>query len=894
MTLYRSARAEDNGFAPRAGFRAFELPDAESMLGERIRQVALRRHNATAVVDGEHRISYGELLQRAEAIALDLRSRCGNAGGLVAICQTSSLATIETILGALLGGFAYFCLDPSLQNQQKTKLLEAAAPLTLEGQHGFELGELFHRSRALDTHGPGGVAALYATSGSTGDPKLVALSHRAILFDIGRQTNDLYLGPDDRFDSLFSYAFSASLATTFGALLNGAELHCYDPRHNMAALRGWLAESRITVSTMTVSMLRSICLSGSRAANMTAMRLLSVGGEAVHSADVEAFRSVFPASCVLQNAMASTESRTYVQYFVPSSESVESPVPIGFPVAGKEVFLLDEDGRQVPAGSEGEIAVRSRYLAIGYANDAQLTAIKFQAQGDGTVVFRTGDRGYFRPDGSLVFLGRTDSQAKIRGYRVELDSIAQALELHPDVRTAVVVTCPDSAGNDRLIAYVVTHRDQQLSEKLLRDFLRTHLPEYAIPSSFLFLPELPMNANFKVDRRRLPKPPLVQIAQDSKSFDETIELLRDIWKTVLQRSNIRDTDKFEDLGGDSLSSVRVLIAIHERLGCNLPPDTLYRFPTLQLLSDRIAAAFQSDATHEGVIVFRSGGAGCPFFFVPGLSGSASGYWHLMKHIDSSHALYGLNIDSWYTATPGISVQSMAERYAAEIERIGHPSGKAIIAGYSFGGTIAFEVASQLRKRGNIDPLPIIIDMPAVNAPGWQPSNLGQQLIDAVHNLPTWAMKELANFRPRAFLLRCYGNLRRIARTVGGRQPNREFDPLIYFGQTNLPKAYQDYLTSMYQALLSYAPPRYDGKIVLLRAQVPTLFRSRNVTMGWETVTAGGVEVHLVPGRHDDCMAEVYGCYLASVIVRCAEALYQVNPDHPREIGVVSDTPGSER
>ncbi len=288
---------------------------------------------------------------------------------------------------------------------------------------------------------------------------MVALSHRAILFDIGRQTNDLYLGPDDRFDSLFSYAFSASLATTFGALLNGSEVHCYDLRHNMTALRGWLADSRITISTMTVSMLRSVCLSGPRAPDMSAMRLLSVGGEAVHPADVEAFRSVFPATCILQNAMASTESRTYVQYFVPSSGPVESPVPIGFPVAGKEVLLVDEQGSPVPSGSEGEITVRSRYLAVGYANDAPLTAIKFQAQADGTVVFRTGDRGCFRPDGSLGFLGRTDSQAKIRGYRVELDHIAQAVELHPDVRTAVVVACGDSGGNDRLVAYIVARED---------------------------------------------------------------------------------------------------------------------------------------------------------------------------------------------------------------------------------------------------------------------------------------------------------------------------------------------------------------------------------------------------------------------------------------------------
>jgi acyl-CoA synthetase (AMP-forming)/AMP-acid ligase II/thioesterase domain-containing protein/acyl carrier protein len=866
--LYRSERAEDNGFAPRAGFRPFNLLDAESTVGERFREVALRRGAATAVVDGDDRVSYFELLRRAEAVARDLRSRCGTVGGVVAICQSSSLVTIETLLGALLGEFAYFCLDPSLPAPQRAKLLQAASPVTLEGA-GLSLGELPRCSTSLETRGPAGVAALYATSGSTGEPKMVALSHRAILFDIGRQTNDLYLGPDDRFDSLFSYAFSASLATTFGAFLNGAEVHCCDPRHNMTGLPDWLAHSRITISTMTVSMLRHLCLSGPRVPMLSAMRLLSVGGEAIHPADVEAFRSVFPASCVLQNAMASTETRTYAQYFVPPSGPVESPVPIGLPVAGKDVLLLDENGAPVPAGCEGEIAVRSRYLADGYANDAQLTAIKFQPQEDGMVLYRTRDRGWFRPDGCLVFLGRTDSQAKIRGHRVELDHIAQVLELHPEVRTSVVVTCADSGGNDRLVAYVVARQDSHLTQKPLRDFLRTQLPGYAVPSVFVFLPELPLNANFKVDRRCLPMPPLAPIDEDVSASGETIEVLRNIWKSVLQCSDVADEDGFADLGGDSLNEVRVLVAVHERLGCDLPPDTLHRFPTLRLFADCVEGAVQGDASRDAVAVFKSGGAGCPFFFAPGLNGSTFGYRHLAAHLDSLHSAYGLNVRSWFTVTSEASVESMAANYVAEIERAVPPGGKVIVVGHSFGGTIAFEVASQLRRRGIVDPLPVIVDMPAVNAPGRPAPTLRRQLLDALRNLPAWTAKEAVHFRPRAFLLRSYGTLRRMLRALGGRPAAEEFDPLIYFGEANLPEAYQTFLTVMYQAMQSYVPRRYEGKIVLLRAKVPTLFRSRHLTMGWETVAAGGVEVHSISGRHDDCVSELHGRDLAAVLVHCA-------------------------
>lgn len=869
-SLYRSGHAEDNGFSPRAGFRPFDPLDAESTVGDRFREVALRRGSATAVVDGDHRISYAELLQRAEAVARKLHSRCITAGGVVAICQPSNLATIETLLGALLGEFAYFCLDPSLPEPQKAKLLQAVAPVALEG-HGLSLGELPGATIPLETRGPAGAAALYATSGSTGEPKMVSLSNRAILFDIGRQTNDLYLGPDDRFDSLFSYAFSASLATTFGALLNGAELHCFNPQHNMTALPDWLGLRGITVSTMTVSMLRHICLLGPRASTLSAMRLLSVGGEAIHPADVDAFRSVFPPSCILQNAMAATETRTYAQYFVPSSGPVESPVPIGWSVAGKDVVLLDENGIPVPAGREGEIAVRSRYLADGYANDTQCTAIKFQREAHGMVLYRTGDRGRFRPDGCLTFLGRADSQVKIRGHRVELEHIAQVLELHPDVRTSVVITRADSGGNDQLVAYVVARPDCQLTQKSLRDFLRSQLPIYAVPTTFVFLPELSLNANFKVDRRSLPAPTLATIDEEVSGSGETIEVLRDIWKSVLQCADIANDDSFADLGGDSLNAVRVLIASNESFGCDLPPDTLHRFPTLRRFADCVESALRGDAISDAIIPFNSGGAGCPFFFVPGLNGSAFGCRHLADHLDPSHAAYGLNFGLWSAAASGVTVESMAANYVVEIERLLPPGKKAIVVGYSFGGTIAFEVASQLRKRGIVDSLPVIIDMPALNTPGMQVRSVPRQLLDVIRNLPPWIAQEVANFRPRSFLLRSYGNLRRIVRAMGGRPPAEELDPMIYFGEGDLPKAFQTFLTAMYSAMHTYVPARYEGKVVLLRAKVPTLFRSHHITMGWESVAARGLEVHLIPGRHDDCLSERYGRDLAAVLVQCAEA-----------------------
>jgi thioesterase domain-containing protein len=216
------------------------------------------------------------------------------------------------------------------------------------------------------------------------------------------------------------------------------------------------------------------------------------------------------------------------------------------------------------------------------------------------------------------------------------------------------------------------------------------------------------------------------------------------------------------------------------------------------------------------------------------------------------------------------VESIAKDYVAEIEKLVAPGEKVVVAGYSFGGTVAFEVASQLRGRGIVDPLPIIIDMTALNASGTKKPTSSGQTLDVLRNLPAWIAQEAAHFHPSEFLLRCFGNVRRMVRAFGGKPVDGRLDPLIYFGRNDMPETLQNVLNAMYHAMCTYVPAYYDGKVVLLRAMVPSLFRSRNVTMGWESVAAG-VEVHLIAGRHDDCTSEAHSSDLGAVLDHCAAA-----------------------
>lgn len=871
----RSPEADTNGFAPRSGYRPFDMAEAESTLGDRFRTVALDRGCAVALVDDDARITYSDLLQRAETLAANLRSQYGTNGGIVVICLPSGLPTVEAMLGTLLGGFAYFCLDPSAPPAQIQALIEAATPLGILG--GLEGQTYTHARRpaAIDTSGPGGIAALYATSGSTGQPKLVALPHRAVLFDIGRQTNDLYLGPDDRFDSLFSSAFSASLATIFGALLNGAELHLRDPRSHLTELSTWLEDHQITVSTMTVSMLRHLCLAHRNMASSfgpacPCLRLLSVGGEALSARDVTAFRSVFNSSCVLQNAMASTETRTYAQYFVLPFTSLDDPIPIGWPVAEKNLHLVDEFGASIAEGAEGEIVVRSPFIASGYLNDPLRSSEKFQTDASGTIVYRTGDRGRFRADGALVFLGRTDSQVKIRGHRVELAAVTHAIELHPAVASAAVRKFQDAEGDDRLAGYIALLPDASLTERDLRAFLRQHLPAGAMPSVFLFLPDLPLNANGKIDLTNLPSPltPALLTPPSTTRVTprmSTMGILTEIWQDVLQRSDFTPEDRFEDLGGDSLGAVCLAVAIADRLGCRVSSESIQRHVSLHELAALVDGLATIASQPDEPVPFNTEGDRCHFFFIAGLGGSARQFETLAAEMSARHPAYGL--PSPVSAGKSLSVESIAAQHADTVKSVVPNAGRVILVGYSFGGTIAFELARQLRNAGDLDPLPVIIDMPAMNVAKLPRDSAPRQLLRIARNLPTRAAYEIVHFQSRRSLLRLRSLLDRI-RGIMRARPATGADPRFYSNLEHVPKPYQAHLDALQSAMNDYTPPRSEGKVVLLRPRVPALWRSGDPRMGWQYV-ATDVDVIPIAGVHTSCLEKKYARQLARVLQDCA-------------------------
>jgi amino acid adenylation domain-containing protein len=894
----RSTRAGDSGFVPRDGFEAFQLADAEQSIARRFSRIALGRGDATAVVDDQTVLTYRSLLSRASAIAAALSDRLRDRPGPIVLHLPVGASAIEALLGVLFAGRAYLFLDPTAPDGETVDTVAAAMPAAIvvdaairgvadeptpsgaaASTPRIRLAELTGarttRPDAERDAEPQDLACLFSTSGTSGTPKLVGLSHRAVLFDIGRQINDLCLGPDDRFDLLFSPSFSASLSPIFTALLSGGELHILEVRDHLAALGRWLERAGITVSRMTVSTFRALSATVASGDVRPRLRLLSVSGEPLLAKDVARFHAAFPASCALQNAMASTETRTYTQYFVPRGSTTEGAVPIGWPVYGKAVVLLDEAGRSVAEGQPGEIAVRSRFLAEGYTNDPDLTAKRFLPQPDGTVLFRTGDRGQFREDGCLLSLGRADSLVKIRGYRVEPEAVEAALATHERISHAAVIVHELAPGEPALAAYVVPCRGATVSPEDLRAHLTRALPAYSVPSSITLVESLPVTRHGKVDRRALPVPKRggSVLTRSRPSAEAMRSALIDIWTEVLPRRSIGPGDNFFECGGDSLNALRLQLHLHERFGVDLPLDVLVRHPTLEGLADWLDRTEGSEPRSRTLTRLQPGGSGAPLFCVPGIGGEPGEFEALARRLGSDQPVYGFRAPRGGTEPVApTSIEGIAANCLTEIDAIVPPAWPVLLCGHSFGGLVAFEIAQRLRAAGRRVGLVAIIDTPLARS---DRRRLPRRVLDVLANLPAWIAYDALESSWRNLAVRSLGRAERLWGRVraafglpaAGRAPNFRSS----FGIPQAPIRFQEEISARFAAARNYHPQPYAGTVTLFRARARWLTSRRDRHLGWAGLALGGLEVFDVPGNHDSCLSERHVRHLADALKAQLEA-----------------------
>jgi amino acid adenylation domain-containing protein len=607
---------------PVGEFTPFSLGETEQSIPARFEQQVRRYPGRIAVKTRSHELTYAALDQAANRVAHALLARRGPGAEPIALLLEHDAPLIVALLGVLKAGKFYVPLDPSYPRARTAAMLEdseaglivtenSLLPRARElAETGLQLLNLDALEPDLSSEslclaiGPDAFAYLLYTSGSTGRPKGVVENHRNVLHFTMVNVNAYGFGPEDRLPLFVSCCFSGSASAIYGAVLTGASLHPLDVRQEgHEALADWLIREEITIFHGG-SVFHHFVGDLGEERQFPRLRLIFYGGEPLSRRDVDLYKKHFSPDCVLLNMLGSSEMKCFRRYIIHKDTPITgSIVPVGYAVEDTEVLLLDEDGQPVADDAVGEIAVKTRYIAPAYWRRPDLTAAAFQPDpaGSDARIYRTGDLGRLLPDGCLLHLGRKDAQVKIRGHRVELGEIEAALQGLDAVREAAVVLREDRPGEQRLVAYLVPVSDPPLTATGLRSALAETLPDYMLPSAYVFQAALPRNANGKVDRQALPPPgrqrPHLEtpFAAPRTPMEQT---LGEIWAEVLGFDQVGVHDPFLELGGDSLQATQVLSRIRQAFSIPLPLRRLFQAPTVAELAMAIAGDLAGDLEEE--------------------------------------------------------------------------------------------------------------------------------------------------------------------------------------------------------------------------------------------------------------------------------------------------------
>ncbi|HEU0053791.1 MAG TPA: amino acid adenylation domain-containing protein, partial [Longimicrobium sp.] len=432
--------------------------------------------------------------------------------------------------------------------------------------------------------GPSGLAYVMYTSGSTGTPKGVAVEHRGVV-RLVRGANYVELGPGEVILQAAPVTFDASTFEIWGALLNGGRLVLLPgAAASLEELGRAIVSHRVSTLWLTASLFGAMV--EERLEDLRGVRQLLAGGDVLPVEAVRRVKERIP-GCRLVNGYGPTENTTFTCCHTVPGEWDGGPVPIGRPVSGTRVYVLDEGGRPVPAGVPGELHAGGAGVGRGYLGRPALTAERFVPDpfGEpGARLYRTGDRVRWRADGVLEYLSRLDRQVKVRGFRVEPGEVEAALRRHAAVRECVVAAREDAPGDRRLVAYVVGEIDGEA----LRAHLARLLPDYMLPAAFVVLDAFPLLPSGKVDVRALPAPAYAAPeAEYVAPRTPREEVLAGIWAEVLRAERVGARDDFFALGGHSLLATRVVSRVREAFGVEIPLRAVFETPTVAGLAEAV-------------------------------------------------------------------------------------------------------------------------------------------------------------------------------------------------------------------------------------------------------------------------------------------------------------------
>jgi amino acid adenylation domain-containing protein len=705
-----SATVSEESTATDGRGASVSFADCVRTLPELVERQARATPDAPAVLSDEGTVSYRELLAGARRVAAALATADSTPGRVIGVCAERSPDMVAAVLGVLLAGAAYLPLDPSLPTARLAFIVGDAgadvvlAPRAFAGlareagaRQVLTLEDLPPAPEEFIPPVPREADAAYVTytSGSTGQPKGALITHQAIVNRLLWMQDTFALTPSDRVLHKTPFGFDVSVWELFWPLMTGAAMVLAQPGGQQDAeyLTQVMARHAVTIAHFVPSML-ALFLDELGISRLTPLRRIMCSGEQLPHPLAARFRALLP-KVELHNLYGPTEAAVDVTWWDCSRPAPSGVVPIGHPIANTQAYVLDRRLMQAPGNVPGELYLGGVQLALGYLHRPALTATRFVAHplaGPGGRLYRTGDRVRRLPDGSLEFLGRLDSQVKIRGNRVELGEIEQVLGQHPSVREAAVIV-EDQGHGPQLVAYLTgTGADPQA----LREYLQHELPRYMLPDKFTILAAMPVNHNGKLDRAALPglsidsaPPAPAQLAAPATPREESVI---EVFCDVLGVAEIDVTGSFFDLGGNSYDAVRAIRRIE---GATV--GLLGAYPSVRELA---AALDEPGGTERSLVRMTGPGlAAHTLVCVPFGGGSAITYQPLARALSPGLALLAVSVPGHELGgESGLRpLEDVAAECAKEILKL--PDGPVSVYGHCAGVAMAVELVRRLEAAG---------------------------------------------------------------------------------------------------------------------------------------------------------------------------------------------------
>ncbi|MEH1770525.1 MAG: amino acid adenylation domain-containing protein [Nostoc sp.] len=868
-----------------------------------------------AISQGACTWKYGELGRIAQTLAKVLLVHGVERGDVVAVFGTRSFGLIASMLGVFLSGGVLLTIDSQLAHdasgglrlRQQMMLKEAKAKYLLYiDDQPLEDPEIWEsltiicvekdtgyvvNSQESDTKGMlrgdacGGLhlrqihlpeiagddaAYIFFTSGTTGIPKGVLGCHKGLSHFLNWQRHTFAIGAQDRVAQLTGLSFDVVLRDIFLPLTSGATLCLPAIGDNLEPTKvlRYLESEKISVLHTVPSLAQSWLVNVPTEVSLRSLRWLFFAGEPLKETLVKKWRQIFPASGEIVNLYGPTETTLAKCYYQVPAALKPGIQPIGLPLPETQALVFTPNQQLCGIGEAGEIVLRTPFRSLGYINTRQENLARFVKNpfrnDEQDLLYYTGDRGRYRPDGSLEILGRIDHQVKIRGIRIEPGEIETVLAQHPDVQQTVVIAREDEFGEVRLLAYIVPHQETEPSISGIRRFLSSKLPQYMMPSAFVLLDKLPLTPNGKVNRRALPLPDFFQQELEATFVaprDEVECQLTEIWEQVLGVHPIGVRDNFFQLGGHSLLAVKLFWQIEQMFGKSLPLATLFQSDTVEALAKIISPEAATNKTlvdisrqhrnWSSLVEIQPHGSKPPFFCVHGLGGEVLGFRQLSLYLGSDQPFYGLQpLGLDRTKSIHTRVEDMAAYYIQEIQTL-QPKGPYFLGGYSFGGVVAFEMAQQLRQQGEQVGILVMLDTCREGYSWREP--LPKRIYLHFNNL----MKQ-----GTAYLWHKLGRWSQCNKSRLENRYKHHLDAAL------IPKTdkHLEIIGANVQARSQYIFPAYSGQVVLLRTEDQhrdeAVGIQYDLQFGWGDLVTGGVDIHYIPGSHLSLLDEPHVQVLA--------------------------------